>query len=80
MPPVPVQFNVKLVALASAAVLWLPAVAWVPLQPPEAAQDVAFVEFHVRVLLAPLATAVGDADSVTVGAGVELVTDTDVLA
>ena len=45
-------------------------------------QEVAFVELQVNVLLAPLATAVGDADNVTVGAGagVELVTATETLA
>jgi len=52
----------------------------VPLQPFDAVHEVAFVEFHVRVLLAPLATDVGDADSVTVGAGVAAVTMTAVLA
>ena len=53
-PPVPVQLKVKVVALVNAAVLWLPAVALLPLQPPDAAQDVAFVEVHVRLLLPPL--------------------------
>ena len=43
-------------------------------------QEVAFVEFQVKVLLAPLATEVGDADNVTVGTGVGLVTETDLLA
>ena len=70
VPPVPVQLNVKLVALVSAAVLSLPAVALLPLQPPEAVHDVAFVEFHVRLLVPPLLTVVGAADKVTAGAGV----------
>jgi len=80
MPPVPVQPRVKVVAVVSALVLWLPAVALVPLQPPEAVQDVAFVDVQVNVLLPPLATVVGDADNVTVGAGVELVTVMEALA
>ena len=47
----------------------LPLVASAPLHPPEAVHDVAFVEFHVSVEGPPLATEVGFADSVTVGAG-----------
>ena len=53
----------------SAPVLWVPLVALVPLQPPEAAQEVAMVEFHVRVEPAPRTTVVGFAVSVTVAAG-----------
>ena len=77
MPPVPVQLNVNVVALVSAAVLWLPAVALLPLHPPDPVHDVAFVDDHINVLLPPLATEVGDADSATVGAGV--VTETEAL-
>jgi hypothetical protein len=44
----------------------------VPLQPPEAAQEVALVEFHVSVEVPPLATEVGFAVNVTVGAGATL--------
>jgi hypothetical protein len=58
----------------------LPAVALLPLQAPDAVHAVALTEVHVNVLVAPLATVVGDAESVTVGAGVELVTETDALA
>ena len=50
-----------------------------PLQPPDAPHDVAFVEVQVKLLLPPLATVVGDADKVTVGVGVELVTATGAL-
>ncbi len=39
-----------------------------PLQPPEAVHDVALVELHVSVEVPPLATDVGFAASVTVGA------------
>ena len=77
VPPLPVQLSVNVVAFDNAAVLALPAVAFVPDHPPEAVQDVAFVEDHVSVLVPPLATDVGDADSVTVGAGVGAVTVTD---
>lgn len=42
----------------SAAVIWVPLVARLPLQPPEPAQAVAPVEFHVNVVVAPLATEV----------------------
>ena len=45
-----------------------------PLQPPEATQEFAFVDVQVSVALAPLATVLGFADSVTVGTG--CVTDT----
>jgi len=80
VPPVPVQLRVKLVAVVSVPVLWLPAVALAPLQPPEAVHAVAFVDDHVNVLLPPLATDVGDAVNVTVGAGVVPVTETEALA
>ena len=60
--------------------LWVPEVALVPLQLPDAVHDVALVDAHVKTLLAPLLTEVGAAVSVTVGAGVVLVTATEVLA
>ena len=47
-----------------------PEVARVPVQLPEAVQEVAFVELQLSVLLPPLPTDIGDADSETVGAGV----------
>lgn len=46
----------------------MPDVAFVPDQPPEAVQEDVFVEDHVNVALAPDASDVGDALSVTVGA------------
>ena len=55
----------------------MPLVASLPLQPPEAAQEVAFVDDHVRVDAAPLLTVVGFPVSVTVGTGVVTVTVTD---
>ena len=50
-------------------VLCVPLVALLPLQLPDAAHEVAFVELQVSVDAAPLATDVGFAVSVTVGAG-----------
>ena len=47
----------------------VPLVASVPVQPPLAAQDVAFVLDQLRFELAPEATVVGLADKVAVGAG-----------
>jgi hypothetical protein len=41
----------------------------VPFQAPEAVHELAFVELQVSVELLPLATLVGDALSVAVGAG-----------
>ena len=53
----------------SAPVDWLPEVNLAPDQPPEAVQDVVFVEDQVSVEDAPLATDVGFAASDTVGKG-----------
>jgi hypothetical protein len=68
-PPAPLQVNEYDVAAASGPVLWLPLAALPPFQPPEAVQEVALVEFHVSVEAPPLATEVGFAVNVTVGAG-----------
>ena len=53
----------------SAPVDWLPEVALAPDQPPEAVQEVAFVEDQVSVEDPPLATDAGSAASDTVGTG-----------
>jgi hypothetical protein len=53
-----------------------PVTAFVPDQPPEAVQDVAFAALQVKVEALPLATEVGFADRLTVGAAVDPVTDT----
>ena len=66
----------KLVVAASGDVDWLPSTAFVPLQPPEAVQLVAFVELQVKVDVAPLAMMVGLAVSATVGGGGGTPTDT----
>jgi len=73
-PPGPVQFSVKLVVLPSAAVVALPLVNCIPLQPPDAAQLLAFVALQLSVVVAPLAIAVGLAVKVTVGGGGAAVT------
>jgi hypothetical protein len=65
---------VNFVVAVSAGVLNVPLIGCVPLQPPDATHDVAFVEDQVSVDVAPLATVVGFAANVTVGSGV--VTDT----
>ena len=52
---------------ARAPVLRVPLVASVPLQPPEAAQDVALVELQVNVEEPPLGTTVGYALNVASG-------------
>ena len=69
LPPAPVQVRVKLPLAVSAPVDWLPEVALVPDQPPEAVQEVALVEDQVRVEAPPLVTEVGFAVSDTVGTG-----------
>jgi hypothetical protein len=70
LPPVPVQFKVYVVLLVSTPVDWLPEVAFVPDQPSLAVQLVALVLDQAKVELAPLATDVGVAVNVTVGAGI----------
>ena len=49
--------------------LWDPDDAFVPVQPPDAVQLVAFVELHVSVDELPDAMLLGEAVNVTVGAG-----------
>jgi hypothetical protein len=65
-----VQVSENVALWASAPVLRLPLVASVPLQPPEAVQDVALVEDHVSVAEPPAATVVADAMRLAVGNGV----------
>jgi hypothetical protein len=64
-----------------AAVVWLPLVVLLPDQPADAGvadaeQPVALVELHVSIVVPPLATLVGFAVNVTVGAGGTAVTVT----
>lgn len=79
-PPVPVHVSVYLAVADSAAVFCEPLAASEPLQPPEAAQEVALLADQVRVEAAPLATVVGLALNVTVGAGVVTETVADCAA
>jgi hypothetical protein len=55
--------------VVKAPVLWEPLAAFVPLQPPEAVQDVALVELQVNVEVPPLAIVVGFAVNAAVGTG-----------
>jgi hypothetical protein len=73
-PPAPVHVSMYLVVVVSAAVFCEPLMASEPLQPPDAAQEVAPVEDHVNIEVAPPATVLGVAVKVTVGAGVVTVT------
>jgi hypothetical protein len=57
-----------------------PLVASLPLQPPEAVQDVAFLDDQDRVELLPLAMVLGLALKLTVGAGELTVTVADCAA
>jgi hypothetical protein len=79
VPQAPVHDNEYEVVAERAPVLWLPLVASAPLQPPEAVQEVAFVELHVSVDAPPPATVVGFADNVTVAAGTTLTVAVPVL-
>ena len=69
-PPAPVQVSVNTVVAVKVGVFADPLVASAPLQPPEAAQEVAFVDTQVSADALPLVTVLGLADSVMVGAGV----------
>ena len=76
LPPAPVQVRVYVALAVSAPVERDPLVAWLPFQPPEAAQEVAFVVDQFKVEAPPLAMELGLAVRLTVGAGVGAVTDT----
>jgi hypothetical protein len=76
-PPAPVQVSSYSVVSESAPVDQVPLVATAPCQLPEAVQAVALAEFQLKVDMPPLAIVVGDADSVTVGAGVVTTTSAD---
>jgi len=65
-------------ALVRAPVDCDPLMALEPVQPPEAAQEVAFVDVQLKVEVAPLATVLGLALKLTVAVGVGVtVTVTD---
>lgn len=69
LPPGPVQVNVYVVLAVSAPVDREPFTGSFPAQPPEAVQAVALVDDHDNVAALPLATVLGLALIVTVGAG-----------
>jgi hypothetical protein len=79
-PPAPVQVKVNFVVAVRVGVVWEPAVASAPLQPPEAVQPVALLDDHVNADVAPLFTVVGFAVRVTAGAGVVTETVADCAA
>ena len=81
LPPVPVQVSPNVELAVRAPVDCEPLAALVPAQPPEAVQEVALVADQVKVELAPLATVLGLAAKVMVGAGdvTETVADCDAL-
>ena len=69
LPPVPVQVSPNVELAVRAPVDCDPLAALVPAQAPEAVQEVALVADQVSVELAPLATVLGAALKLTVGAG-----------
>jgi hypothetical protein len=79
-PPAPVQTTENLVVALSAGVACEPLGASEPPQPPEAVQEVALLEDHVNIEVAPLATVLGLALNVTVGADVVTFTVADCAA
>jgi hypothetical protein len=81
LPPAPVQESINIVVEVRAGVDTLPLRPSLPVQPPDAVQDVALAETQVSVEVAPLAIVLGFAESVTTGAGVltDTVADCDAL-
>jgi hypothetical protein len=77
LPPSPVQVSVNVVSEVSAPVNRAPLVAREPVQPPDAAQAVTWVELQVNCALPPLFTAVAEVVSEAVGGGGAGVTGTD---
>ncbi len=81
LPPVPVQVMPYVVLAVSAPVDCEPLAALLPDQPPEAVQAVAFLDDQLNVAEPPLATVLGLALKLTVGAGevTVIVADCDAL-
>jgi hypothetical protein len=67
LPPGPEQLRPKLVVAMSGPTIWLPEVTLLPLQPPDAVQDVALVLDQVSVLELLVIIVDGEALSATVG-------------
>lgn len=77
-PSVPVQVSIKVRALVIFSINWYPCRDCVPVQPPVATHEAAFVVDHCSDVLCPEATLVGFADMVIVAvvvAGVVVPTD-----
>jgi hypothetical protein len=72
MPPAPVQDSAKLAVAVRAPVDFVPLVATVPLQAPEAVHEVALVEFQVMLEVPPEVMLAGEALSEIVGTAVAL--------
>jgi hypothetical protein len=79
-PPAPLQVSVKFAVVVRPEVLVEPLIGFVPAQPPEAVQDVAFVEDQLSVEVAPFLTVLGLAVKVTAGVGVVTETVADCVA
>jgi hypothetical protein len=67
LPPGPVHVKEKIAFAVNAPVFFVPLLASVPLQSPDAAHEVAWAELQVSVEVLPAATTVGFAASCTVG-------------
>lgn len=67
VPPAPLQVSEYVLSAVNAPVFWLPLLARVPDQPPDALQAVALVELQVRSAAPPLLMVGGDAARDTVG-------------
>ena len=69
VPPAPVHASVNVVLAVTLVIACEPDVAFVPVHPPLAVQEVALVELHDNVAEPPEVTDVGDAERVRVGVG-----------
>jgi hypothetical protein len=73
LPPGPVQVKEKIAFAVNAPVFFVPLLASVPLQSPDAAHEVAWAELQVSVDVLPAATTVGFAASCTVGSALTVI-------
>lgn len=73
VPPGPVQVKENVALVVNAPVLRVPLLARSPLQSPEAAHEVAWVELHVSVDALPAATTVGFACSWAAGGALTVI-------
>lgn len=69
LPPGPLQLKLNTDCVASGAVISSPARAFLPFQPPDAAQSLASAVVQLSFATEPVATVPGVAFSVTVGSG-----------